>query len=92
VGVVSLFQEVYPLLGPAPGGASPKFVTISSSLASIELIGAEPVKGLTPYGMSKAALNFFTRTIHDENPELIAFPIHPGYVDLPLSQHVKMIC
>jgi NAD(P)-dependent dehydrogenase (short-subunit alcohol dehydrogenase family) len=35
---------------------------------------------VTAYGSSKAAVNYIVRKIHFENPDLIAFPIHPGYV------------
>lgn len=34
----------------------------------------------TAYGASKAALNWITKNIHIENPKIIAFPLHPGYV------------
>jgi norsolorinic acid ketoreductase len=39
----------------------------------------------TGYGASKASLNWITRRIHFDHPELIAFPIYPGYVCLAES-------
>ncbi|XHF98116.1 hypothetical protein AWENTII_001687 [Aspergillus wentii] len=38
--------------------------------------------------MSKAAVNFFTAKIHHENPRLIAFPIHPGWVKTELGNSI----
>ena len=84
VGVLALFQAVYPLLVPPPEGGLPKFVTISSTVGSIGDMEHWPM-GATAYGMSKAALNWLTKNIHMENPDLIAFPIHPGYVTLTFS-------
>jgi norsolorinic acid ketoreductase len=75
VGVLVLFQAVYPLLLPAPEGVVPKFVSVSSTVGSI---GDMEALGATAYGMSKAALNWLTKNIHIEHPDLIAFPIHPG--------------
>ena len=37
------------------------------------------------YGSSKAALNFLTRKIHQENGELTAFVVHPGWIDTDLG-------
>ena len=37
------------------------------------------------YGSSKAALNFLTRKIHQENAELTAFVVHPGWIDTELG-------
>ena len=76
VGVLALFQAVYPLLSTA---SAPKFVPLTSTIGSIGEMQHIPVFS-TAYGASKAALNYITRKIHFENPGIIAFPINPGYV------------
>lgn len=89
VGVLALFQAVHPLLLPS-GATVPKFVTVSTTVGSIGDMENWPMHA-TAYGMSKAALNWLTKNIHIENPNLIAFPIHPGYVT-PLTSHVREFC
>jgi len=84
VGVLALFQAVYPLLVAAPDDGLPKFITVSSTVGSIEDMEKWPMNA-TAYGMSKAALNWLTRNIHIENPGLIAFPIHPGWVQTDMG-------
>jgi norsolorinic acid ketoreductase len=79
VGTLALFQAVHPLLAPSSEGLLPKFITISSTVGSIGAMENWSMNA-TAYGMSKAALNWLTKNIHIENPGLIAFPIHPGYV------------
>ncbi len=39
----------------------------------------------TPYGASKIASTYVVRKIHFENPGLIAFPIHPGWVQTEMG-------
>ena len=82
IGPFRLFQAVQPLLFKA---STPRFVVISTVLGSMELQKNFTVPDVA-YGMSKAAVNFFTSKIHHENPQLIAFPIHPGYVKSNASQ------
>jgi len=84
VGTLALFQAVYPLLLPSPSGALPKFVTISSIVGSIGDLENWPAVS-SPYGMSKAALNWLTKNIHIENEGLIAFPIQPGWVQTDMG-------
>jgi norsolorinic acid ketoreductase len=79
VGALALFQATWHLLQAAP---KPKFVAVTTGLASIGDMGSMPMP-VTAYGASKAAVNYITRKIHFENPSLIAFPISPGY-DFPL--------
>lgn len=83
LGPFRLFQAVQTLLFKA---AAPRFVVISTVLGSIELQKNLTVPDVA-YGMSKAAVNFFTAKIHHENPQLIAFPIHPGYVSPQNFKH-----
>jgi norsolorinic acid ketoreductase len=75
IGSLALFQATWPLLQAAP---KPKFVVVTTGLASIGDMGSVPMPA-TAYGASKAAVNYITRKIHFENPNLIAFPISPGY-------------
>jgi NAD(P)-dependent dehydrogenase (short-subunit alcohol dehydrogenase family) len=76
VGAIVLFQAVYPLLLKRQ---TRKFITVSTNAASI---GEFPNFPHTAYGLSKAALNHLTKSIHTEHSSegFIAFPIHPGFV------------
>lgn len=74
IGIVHLFQAVLPFLNR---GRAPKFVTMSTSAASLGNMQNRNFPN-TPYGTSKAALNYITRKIHFENANLIAFPLDPG--------------
>lgn len=82
VAPLLLFQATFPLLNNAP---NPKFITITSGAGSIGNMGNLPVEN-TAYGSSKAAANFVTRKIHFENPNLIAFPVQPGWLQTDVSQ------
>ena len=75
IGSLALFQATWPLLEAAP---KPTFVVVSTGLASIGDMDGFPMP-VAAYGASKAAINYITRKIHFENPNLIAFPISPGY-------------
>ncbi|KAJ9602530.1 hypothetical protein H2200_013073 [Cladophialophora chaetospira] len=71
----------------APDAApTPKFVVLSSGAGSISGVDMLAVEN-TAYGASKAAVNFVTRRIHYENPNLIAFPINPGWLQTDLGNH-----
>jgi norsolorinic acid ketoreductase len=76
IGPLILFQATKPLLERS---LLPKFVVTTSRAGSIGDMdfGQLPV---TAYGSSKAAVNYIVRKIHFENPNLIAFAIHPGCV------------
>jgi norsolorinic acid ketoreductase len=76
VAPLLLFQATAPLINAATNA---KFVTITSGAGSISGMDKLRVEN-TAYGTSKAALNFITRKIHFENPNLIAFPINPGWL------------
>lgn len=74
MGPLRLFKATAPLLQKA---RTPKFIYISTLLASIGEIGQIPT--LTgAYGMSKAAGNYLVRKIHAENGHLIALSFDPG--------------
>ncbi|KAF4628346.1 hypothetical protein G7Y89_g9807 [Cudoniella acicularis] len=78
-----LFQAALPLL---KASKSPKFVTISSALGSIAAMENIPLPSAV-YGSSKAALNFTTRKIHQEEGDwgLVAFSVHPGWLKTELG-------
>lgn len=85
VGPLLLFQATRPLLSAT---INAKFIVISSGAGSISNMENLEVEN-TAYGSSKAAVNFVTRKIHFENPDLIAFPINPGWLqtDVSSSRH-----
>jgi len=80
IGVVVLFQAVLPLLT----GRNPKFVALSTSVASITGADKMPLEAAA-YGASKAAMNFIVRKIHRENESVISFPINPGWVQTDMG-------
>ena len=77
IGVVTLFRAVLPLLKKSQEGA--KFIAMGTAAATIEDQEKAPIPNAA-YGPSKAALNWLMKKIHIENEDLIAFPIHPGWV------------
>jgi norsolorinic acid ketoreductase len=85
VGPLAVFQATFPLLSAAvTNGSIPRFITVTSTVGSIGDMANYPSIA-TGYGASKASLNWITRRIHFDHPELIAFPIYPGYVCLAES-------
>ncbi|KAJ5231651.1 uncharacterized protein N7469_006239 [Penicillium citrinum] len=86
LGPFRLFQATQALLFKA---STPRFVVISTVLGSVELQKSLKIPNVA-YGMSKAAVNFFTAKIHHENPQLIAFPIHPGWVKTELGNSIAV--
>ncbi|EPE32006.1 NAD(P)-binding Rossmann-fold containing protein [Glarea lozoyensis ATCC 20868] len=83
VGTLSLFQETWPLLEKSE---RPVFMALSTGVGSIGDMESMPLKS-TAYGASKAALNYMMRKIHLEYPNLIAFPISPGWVQTEMGNH-----
>lgn len=80
-GPLKLFQAVWPLLQKSP---KPIFLVISSCVGSITEQKDIPFPAAA-YGGSKAAINYITVKIHHENPSLIAFVIHPGWVQTDMG-------
>ncbi|KAJ8133539.1 hypothetical protein O1611_g90 [Lasiodiplodia mahajangana] len=81
VAPIQLFQATAPLLRASQSGR-PTFVALTSVVGSIggmELLKELP-PALSPYGGSKAALNWFIRRLHFEETWLTSFVIHPGLV------------
>jgi len=73
IGPLTVVQGLWPLLQKS---TAPKVVNVSSSIGCITY--HEVVSGA--YGPSKAALNWLTKALHEQNEGLIAFALHPGFV------------
>ncbi|KAF4634713.1 hypothetical protein G7Y89_g3396 [Cudoniella acicularis] len=86
VGPLVLFQATWPLLQTSD---SPRFVVISSIVASLAEVPSYPLYN-SAYGASKAAVNFLLRKINFENPKLIAFPIHPGWIQSDMGNSAAL--
>ena len=74
-GPVRLFQHFFPLLSLS---ADPKFIVVSTGVASIAFQPSLPHFPVTCYALSKAAINFFTVRVHVEHPNITSFPLSPG--------------
>ncbi|KAM0330564.1 hypothetical protein ACHAQA_003511 [Verticillium albo-atrum] len=86
IGPLTLFQATAPLLRASKTG-NPKFIAISTligSIGSMEALAAFPPT-TSPYGASKAALNWIIRRLHFEEPWLTSFVFHPGLVQTDLA-------
>ncbi|KAI1187686.1 NAD(P)-binding protein [Nemania serpens] len=80
ISAVLLFQAVHKFLAKA---SAPKWISVSSRRGSIsQAAGFYWI--VAPYGMSKAALHWFTSTINTVVESLTAFAVHPG------SMHTDM--
>lgn len=81
IGPVLLFQAIKPLLQASKTG-NPIFVAVSTIAGSIG--GQEMLKGMpsvvSPYGASKAALNWLVGRLHYEEEWLTSYVVHPGLV------------
>lgn len=81
IGPVLLFQATKSLLQASHSG-NPVFLAISTAIGSMgaqEALVRFPAV-LSPYGASKAALNWLVRRMHFEEPWLTAYVTHPGLV------------
>lgn len=86
IGPLTLFQATADLLQASKTG-SPKFVAVSTVIGSIgsqEILANFP-KTSSPYGASKAALNWFMRLLSFEEPWLTSWVFHPGLVETDLT-------
>ncbi|KAI7763455.1 hypothetical protein LZL87_010520 [Fusarium oxysporum] len=79
IGPLTVVQGLWPLLQKS---SAPKVVNVSSSVGCITY--HEVVAGA--YGPSKAALNWLTRALHQQNEALIAFALHPGFVNTEMGE------
>jgi norsolorinic acid ketoreductase len=84
IGPIVLFQAIADLL---QASSNPTFIAISTLIGSVgsmeHLVGLPPTA--SPYGGSKAALNWFIRRLHFEEPWLTSFVFHPGLVETDLA-------
>ncbi|OKL62370.1 hypothetical protein UA08_02262 [Talaromyces atroroseus] len=76
VASVVLFQAVNALLRKS---STPKWISVTSRAGSVGQ-AADFYYNISPYGMSKAAQNWFTAAIHTSVESLVAFAVHPGFV------------
>ncbi|KAH8683069.1 hypothetical protein BGZ60DRAFT_210621 [Tricladium varicosporioides] len=81
IGVAGLFKVVLPLLNASPKA---KFVTLGSSAGVIGEMEKRDYPNAA-YGPSKAALHYVTKKIHLEHPNIIAFPVDPGWVQTDMG-------
>lgn len=89
IAPLMVFQGLWPLLQKSPTG-SPKAVWVTSSVGSISGIDDLEGLGAGAYGPSKAAQNFVTKAIAEQNRDkgLIAIALHPGWVQTRAGQFV----
>jgi norsolorinic acid ketoreductase len=86
IGPLTLFQATADLLKASKSG-NPKFVAVSTLIGSIgfmENLTSFPTT-MSPYGGSKAALNWFVRRLHFEEPWLSSWVFHPGLVETDMA-------
>ncbi|KAF4549146.1 Short chain dehydrogenase-like protein 7 [Elsinoe fawcettii] len=84
MGPILLASACAPLLrAAASANRTPKLIVISSlggsSTVQPMIWDATHLPG-TPYGMTKAAVNWWVRKVHLEEEWLVAFAVHPGFV------------
>ncbi|KAK6953012.1 hypothetical protein Daesc_005309 [Daldinia eschscholtzii] len=80
-GVLRLFQATLPLLRKA---AAPKFATIGSGAGCIEDMYPYPN---AVYGPSKAAVHWLTKSINEDEKDIIAFVIDPGWTQTDMGNN-----
>ncbi|OCL15217.1 NAD(P)-binding protein [Glonium stellatum] len=81
-GVLVLFQAVHGLL---EASKAPKFIPIGTPVGSIGELESYPLP-TTAYGTSKAALNFLTRKLHFEHPDIVIYSLAPGWVQTEMGR------
>ncbi|PWN86748.1 NAD(P)-binding protein [Acaromyces ingoldii] len=82
IGPWALFKAFRPLL---LASKEPKFVALSTEVASLTLRDSLPPVKLSAYGASKIALNYFVNRLAAEEAWLTCFAIHPGVVNTALG-------
>ncbi|KAL4786963.1 hypothetical protein BJX76DRAFT_319654 [Aspergillus varians] len=83
LGTLRLFQATRGLLEKSPG--TPKWVSVSSVVASITELEKFGTAVMAPYALSKTALNWLTVAVHASEKWLVAFAIHPGLVQTDMG-------
>jgi len=81
IGPLVLFQAAWPLLQQS---SKPIFTVVSTVVGSNGM-QSELQWPTTDYGGSKALVNYIVLKIHYENEGLIAFPVHPGWVQTDMG-------
>lgn len=90
IAPVALFQATAELLKASKTG-TPRFIAISTFIGSIgsqEMLSQFP-KTASPYGGSKAALNWFIRLLSFEEPWVTAWVFHPGIVETDMTASIS---
>jgi NAD(P)-dependent dehydrogenase (short-subunit alcohol dehydrogenase family) len=82
ISPIALYQAAKPLLEKS---ARPIWMSMSSAAGSIGNVPVHQAHWLLGYGMSKAAMNFFTMAVHGAHPNFIAYAVHPGLVQTDLG-------
>lgn len=80
-GPLLLFQAFVPFLS---NSKSPKFVGVGTPMASITGMESRPYP-TAAYGMSKVMLHWMVRKIHQENENIVAFVVDPGFVQTDMG-------
>ena len=82
-----LADEAKELLRKSP---APVFAVPTSAAGSLEGLDVLPVEIVSsPYGSSKAALNWYIRRLHFEEPWLTSVGVHPGLIDTGMTRNVE---
>jgi len=79
---IALYQAAKPLMDKS---TKPIWISVSSAAGSIGNAPVHQAHWLLGYGMSKAAMNFFTMAVHGGQPNFIAYALHPGLVQTDLG-------
>jgi NAD(P)-dependent dehydrogenase (short-subunit alcohol dehydrogenase family) len=82
VSPIALYQASKPLLDKS---SKPIWMSMSSAAGSITNLPEYQAHWILGYGISKAAMDWFTVAVHAAHPNLIAYAIHPGLVQTDLG-------
>jgi norsolorinic acid ketoreductase len=90
LGPLSLLQATADILKASQTGA-PTFIATSSELGSIALadVMLKTNEAASPYGATKAMLNWFIKRVAIEEPWLSSYAIHPGLVETDLTSTIE---
>jgi norsolorinic acid ketoreductase len=90
LGPLALLQATADLLKASQTGV-PTFIATSSELGSVGLadVMLKTNKAASPYGATKAMLNWFIKRAAVEEPWLTSYAIHPGLVETDLTSTIE---
>ncbi|KAJ2358782.1 hypothetical protein GGF43_000585 [Coemansia sp. RSA 2618] len=77
--VVELTQQFLPMLRLTNG----RVINISSGAAT------RAYQGWSAYCVSKAAVNMFTQSLAEEEPEIVAMAVRPGVMDTKMQEFIR---